>query len=306
MGEGGEFDLIRELLARWGARASGIGDDAALIDLPPGHRLVASVDSAVDEVHFRRGWLAPREIGYRATAAALSDLAAMAAHPVAMLIAFAIPADWLDVIGDVAEGIGEMAEGAGATIAGGNLTRSSVFSITTTVLGSVERPLQRVGARLGDRVYVTGRLGGPAAALRALSRGLVPDEHHRIRFARPLPRLREARWLADRGATAAVDISDGLHADVGHLAAASGVRLAIALERLPVMPGVAPAEAAASGEEFELVVTAAGELDTAAFEREFGIPLTAIGDAVAGRAGVDATLGGERVARIAGHDHFSR
>src|SRR5687767_4676519 len=196
MGEGAEFDLIRALVARWGSIARDIGDDAALIDIPSGQRLVASVDSAVEGVHFRRGWLTPYEIGFRATAAALSDLAAMAATPHSILIAFSLPSDWLDDIASVADGIGSMARAVGASIAGGNITRAPVFSITTTVLGTVVQPLSRSGAQPGDRIYVTGRLGGPAAALRALEGGRVPDDVHRSRFASPTPRLDEARWLA--------------------------------------------------------------------------------------------------------------
>ena len=306
MGAGAEFDLIRALVARWGSQASGIGDDAALIAIPPGHTLVASVDSAVDGVHFRRGWLTPRAIGYRSAAAALSDLAAMAATPTAMLIALAIPAEWRADVAAVADGIGDMAGAADVVIAGGNVTSAPVFSITTTVLGVVIRPLLRSGARPGDRVYVTGSLGGPAAALRALESDVMPDDDHRARFTHPVPRLREARWLAEHDATAAIDISDGLLADLGHLAAASGLRLQIDLDLLPVMRGVSALQAAASGEEYELAITSHEPLDVAAFGAEFGIPLTAIGVAAAGDPGVEATQGGQRVAPIAGHDHLSR
>ena len=306
MGAGAEFDLIRSLVARWGPRAQGIGDDAALIDIPAGHQLVASVDSAVDGVHFRRDWLTPGEIGYRATAAALSDLAAMAAMPVAMLVAFAIPDDWISTIPEVADGIGEMAASAGATIAGGNVSRAAVFTITTTVLGVVQRPLRRDGVRSGDRIYVTGRLGGPGDAVRAFAGGSMPDDASRGRFARPAPRIREAQWLAAHGATACIDISDGLLADLAHLAAASGTVLSIDLDRLPLLAGSSPMDAAASGEEYELAISAPVELNVRAFEAEFNLPLTEIGTAGAGTPGVQALLGGKRVAPIAGHDHLSR
>lgn len=306
MGDGAEFDLIRSMVARWGSLAKDIGDDAALLDVPDGHRMVASVDAAVDGVHFRREWLTAAEIGYRATAAALSDLAAMAATPAAILVALSIPSDWVDSLGDVADGIGAMAKAAGATIAGGNITRAPVFSITTTVLGSVARPLERSGARPGDRIYVTGRLGGPGAALRALNAGRAPDEAHRARFAHPVPRLAEARWLARAGATAAIDISDGLLADLAHLAAASGVGLSIDLDRLCIVAGESPAAAAGSGEEYELAIAAGGPVDVADFERKFGVPLTEIGVVTAGLPAVDVTLAGERVAPAGGHDHLSR
>ena len=306
MGGGAEFDLIRALVARWGSLAKGIGDDAAVVDIPERHRLVASVDSAVEGVHFQREWLTPHEIGYRATAAALSDLAAMGATPHAILVAFSLPPEWLGDITGVADGIGEMARMAEASIAGGNVTRAPVFSITTTVLGSAVRVLPRSRARPGDRIYVTGRLGGPAAALRAFERGGVPDDAHRARFAAPVPRLREARWLAGHSATAAVDISDGLLADLGHVAAASMVRLSVDLDALAVMKGISPLDAASSGEEYEIAVASTDPIDTAEFEAEFGIPLSNIGIVVQGDPGVDATIGGERVAPIAGHDHLSR
>lgn len=305
MGPGGEFDLIRQLVARWGSRAQGIGDDAAVLEPPPDHRLVASVDSAIDGVHFRRDWLTPREIGYRAAAAALSDIAAMAATPLAVLVALAIPDDWLREVGDIADGIGDLAGSMSVPIVGGNVSRAATFSITTTVLGAARSPLTRGGVRAGHRIYVTGRFGGPGAAIGRLGEGRVPDEAHRRRFATPVPRIREAQWLAERGAAAAIDISDGLLADLRHLAAASEVHLSIDLDRLPTVAGVEPEDAATSGEEYELAVSAGSALDSAAFEAEFGIPLSEIGVAVEGTPGVAATIAGKRVAPPAGHDHFS-
>ena len=98
-----------DLLGRWGDRARGVGDDAAILDVPPGEQLVVSTDSSIEDRHFRRAWLSPREIGYRATAAALSDLAAMGARPLGVIVAIAVPTDWRDSIGDLADGIGEAA-----------------------------------------------------------------------------------------------------------------------------------------------------------------------------------------------------
>lgn len=305
MGPGGEFDLIRQLVTRWGSRAQGIGDDAAILEPPPGLHLVASVDSAVEGVHFRRDWLSAREIGYRAAAAALSDLAAMAATPLGILVALAIPREWLREVNDIADGIGDLAGRMSAPIVGGNVSRAPTFSITTTVLGAARTPLTRGGVCPGHLLYLTGRFGGPGAAIHALERGRLPDDSHRDRFARPVPRIPEAQWLAERGATAAIDISDGLLADLQHLAAASRVHLSIDLDRLPTVAGVEPEHAASSGEEYELAVSTASAIDTADFEAAFGIPLTRIGVAVEGPAGVAATIAGKRVAPLAGHDHFS-
>src|SRR5882672_2613293 len=107
LGPGAEFDVIRALLVRWGDRAAGIGDDAAVLRLTRGDALVTSVDSSVEGRHFKREWLSPREIGYRAVAAALSDLAAMAARPIGVLIAFALPEAWRNELGAIADGIGD-------------------------------------------------------------------------------------------------------------------------------------------------------------------------------------------------------
>ena len=306
LGPGGEFDVIRGLLARWGSRATGIGDDAAVLEVPAGERLVVSTDSSVEGVHFRRDWLTAREIGYRATAAALSDLAAMAATPLGMVIALALPRSWRDALGDLAEGIGDAAELSGTPIVGGDLTGASELSIAVTVFGTARAPLARSGARPGDRICVTGMLGGPARAIAALTAEEAPDADARSRFAHPLPRLREARWLADRGATALVDVSDGLVADAGHLAAASGVRLVLDLDRVPCMAGVEPTAAAASGEEYELLVALPPSAAVHDFEQLFRLPLTEVGRAEAGGTpGVEARSLGSRVAPPRGYDHFS-
>ena len=305
LGAGREFDAIRRLVARWGDRAVGIGDDAAVLDVPAGERLVASVDSFVERRHFPRGWLAPHDLGWRAATAALSDLAAMAARPIGALVALAIPAEWetdLDALGD---GIGAACAAVGAPIVGGNLTRAAELSITTTVLGAARTPLTRSGVRPGDTLYATGRFGGPGAAVAALLRGERPAPEALARFAHPAARIGEAIWLAERGAHAAIDVSDGLAADLGHLAAASGVRLEVALDALPLLPETTPQAGAASGEEYEVVVSAPAPIDASAFAERFGIPLTAIGRAVAGGSEVVLTLRGERVAPASGHDHFS-
>jgi thiamine-monophosphate kinase len=305
LGPGEEFDVIRQLLVRWGARAEGVGDDGAVLELPRGDALVASVDAAVEGRHFRRGWLSAREIGYRAAAAALSDLAAMAARPTGMLIALIVPPTWRGDLLDIADGIGDAADIARVKIRGGNVSGGGeLLSITTTVFGSAYTPLTRGGARLGDGVYVTGTLGGPVGELEALESG-APHTAHRERFVRPVPRIMEALWLAERGATAAIDISDGLAADAQHLASASGVCLRLDPARIPLCAGVAAEDALRSGEEYELIVTAPRGLDVAEFEVRFGLPLTRVGEIVDGRP-ESVTITGDRVASTPGFDHFSR
>jgi len=309
LGPGREFDVIRDLVRRWGTAARGIGDDAAVLDIPAGSRLVASTDATVENVHFRREWLDPAEIGYRAATAALSDLAAMAASPIAMLVAMSIPRDWRAAVGEIAEGIGDAARLFAAPITGGNLTGGAELALTVTVLGATARPLGRDGARVGDLLYLTGTLGGPRCALAAWESGRAPTAEHRARFARPTARIREALWLASRGATASIDISDGLVADVRHIAAASGVDACIEVDAIPVVSGASPREAAVSGEEYELAVTANRAIDEHAFAREFGVPLTRVGViTAAGAGGAEVLLRshGKFVDLPAGHDHFSR
>jgi thiamine-monophosphate kinase len=302
LGPGAEFDAIRSLLDRWGPLTVGIGDDAAVLDLPRGDRLVVSVDSAVENLHFRRGWFTAREIGNRAVVAALSDLAAMAARPLGVLVAFAVPDSWREELPGLGDGVGAAVAAAGTVIRGGNITAAAEMSITTTVLGTVFQPLERRGARAGDRVYVTGALGGPRAALRSLAQGAPPGVH-RERLVSPAARIHEARWLAERGASAAIDISDGLVADLRHLAAASSVGITLDAARLPCAAGVDIETALVSGEEYELVVTAPAPFDVAAFERRFSLPLTEIGAVSAMRPG-EVRVIGARVAGAVGHDHF--
>ncbi|MDP9206222.1 MAG: thiamine-phosphate kinase [Gemmatimonadota bacterium] len=303
LGPGKEFDIVRTLLAEWGNSAERIGDDAAILEVPPGEKLVVSTDTSVEGVHFRREWLNHFEIGYRATAAALSDLAAMAARPLGLVIALTLPDADRHEARTIATGIGEGASAVLCPIVGGDLSSGKVLSLTITALGSVARPLSRAGAEPGQRVYVTGRLGGPAAALRAWHAGKEPNERDRARFANPVPRIDAAIGLSRRGATSAIDISDGLIADVAHIAAASKVSIEIDLARVPRFGDAAPMEAASSGEEYEIAVTAP-EIDVAQFTSEFGLDLTEIGRVVAGPPRVEVLNDGKPVTAPPGFDHF--
>ncbi|MEP7065709.1 MAG: thiamine-phosphate kinase [Gemmatimonadota bacterium] len=307
LGPGKEFDIIRELLARWGPRALGIGDDAAMLHVPAGEQLVVSTDSSVEHIHFERAWLTPREIAYRATMAALSDLAAMAASPLGVLLALGLPKSWLDAAGELGDGVADALDRAETLVRGGDITGASDLTIGVTVLGSTSAPLRRNHARLGDTVYVTGVLGGPGAALAAFEGGRVPAAAARERFAHPVARIMEAIWLARGGARAGIDISDGLFADAGQMAAASGVRIQIDLERLPVMEGVTPHDASMSGEEYELIVCAPA-LNASAFSRANRLELTAIGrvvEPIPDGIGVTLRMNGEPLAPAQGFRHFS-
>jgi thiamine-monophosphate kinase len=307
MGPGREFDAVRALLAQWGSAAEGVGDDGAVLDVPTGSKLVVSTDTTVEDVHFRRPWLTPDEIGWRATQAALSDLAAMGAAPLGVLLALTVPRDWRPQLKALAEGIANATRSVRVPIVGGDVTDGDRLALAITVLGHAVAPLTRGGARPGDTLYVTGRLGGPGAALAAWESGATPAPTARARFAWPEARIAAGLWCAARGATAAIDLSDGLAGDVAHLAAASGVTCVLELDRVPTLDGVSVDAALASGEEYELLL-AAPSLDAAAFAAAHGgLPLTAIGrvEAAQGAGAVRAERGGHPAAMPRAHDHFA-
>jgi len=206
----------------------GIGDDAAVI-APPAEALVWTVDAAVEGVHFRRDLLTLGDLGYRATMAAASDLAAMGAAPIGLLSALVLPS-WVsdEDLEALAGGQREAAAALGTAVIGGNLSRGSELSITTTALGTAARPLTRAGAQPGDAIWMAGPVGLAAAGLAALSRGTSPEASGGAVAAavaawrRPRARLAEGLRAAGH-ARAAIDVSDGLASDVAHVARASGV-----------------------------------------------------------------------------------
>jgi thiamine-monophosphate kinase len=310
LGPGGEFDRIRAIIAGLGAAAGPLGDDCALV--PFGNTTLAlSIDASLEGVHFRTSWLGFPEIGWRATAAALSDLAAEGAEPIGVLVSLGVPSDGegdsVDSAAEIMMGVAAAAQSVGAKVLGGDLARAERYLVDVCVVGKVERPVRRAGARSGDGVWVTGTLGGVGTALRELQAGRRPDPESLRRFAHPEPRVAAGRWLAGKGATAMIDLSDGLAGDARHLAAASGLAVDIALERVPCWIGVQPLLAARSGEEYELLVTlpsAFGESQAAAFAQIHDLPLTRIGTCAAGPAGVRFTDRGVPVAVPGGFDHF--
>jgi thiamine-monophosphate kinase len=327
LGAGAEFDLIRRFYGP-GATAGasrmpdavrvGSGDDCAVVR---GDGIALSVDISVEGVHFRRDWLEPEEIGYRAAAAALSDLAAVAAVPIGVLASLAIEAgDAHDVAPRIMDGVRAAAAGAHAALLGGDMSRiSGPLVLDIVVVGNAHRPVLRRGARAGDSVWVTGELGASSTAVRAWLRGDVPEAAARLAFALPTPRIAEAAWLAMRGAVdAMIDLSDGLAGDVAHLAAASGVRIIIDAPSIPVHPVVrvdAPDRADAvrlaltGGEDYELCLAArpgAIERIAQAFMDTFNVPLTRIGTVHEG-SGVALRMPGGAIvdAPYTGHDHFA-
>jgi thiamine-monophosphate kinase len=297
LGPGGEFDRIRAIWGRLGRRAAGLGDDAALITLG-GQRLALSCDLTLEERHFKLGWLEPEEIGWRAGAAALSDLAAVAAEPQGVLATVGVPAERSgDFLVRLMDGLADAAAAVGALVWGGDLVRSERVLVDVFVVGLADRPVERRGAKVGDGLYVTGRLGAPHAAVQAWLAGRKPAPALRERYARPVPRVAEARWLRDHGATAMIDVSDGLVGDAGHLAAASGVAIELDARLVPLhqtIPRSSAEVALIGGEEYELLVTLPDRADSAdfadgsrEFENRFGLPLTRIGTV---RSGTGVTV----------------
>jgi len=300
----GEFELLarlRERLPPPGPRLRvGSGDDAA-ITVPEG-ATATSVDALVEGVHFRREQSSLSQIGHKALAVALSDLAAMGAEPGEAYAVLGVPGD-LEEEGciELLDGLAKLAAATGTSIAGGDLTRAPVLTLAMTVVGHAPAPEQlvtRAGAQPGDALAVTGELGGAAAGLLLLDRGgpLNGEEKQLVaRQLEPQPRLAEGHALAAAGAKAMIDLSDGLGGDATRLAEASGAAMRIDAEALPVATGVAelarasgrdPLELAVSGgEDYELLVALPPErlvAARAALQEGTGVALTRIGEVVAG------------------------
>jgi thiamine-monophosphate kinase len=312
-----EADLIRAFTRAAPAAGEGvllgIGDDAALLAPPRGEQLVATVDAVVEGVHFDRRFR-PADVGWKALAVNLSDLAAMGARPLWALCALATPRDADPrALTAVGRGLAACARAHGIALAGGNVSAASELSLTVTVVGAVAaaRALTRGGARAGDILLVSGTLGDAALGLEPGAPAVAAR-----RQRRPVPRLGLGRALGGV-ASAGMDLSDGLLQDLPRLCAASGVGAEVAIGALPLSPAHRRATrgradpwalAAGGGEDYELLVAVPRRrlpraLAAAAAAR---VPLTPIGRIVPG-AGVDARLPGGaryRPAR-AGHDHLS-
>lgn len=226
----GEFALIGRLTAVGGQFAGvplGPGDDAAVVAVPDG-RVVACTDMLVEGRHFRLDWSTPEQVGHKAIAQNAADIYAMGAHPTAFLVALGCPADTpVDVLERLNAGIRAEAELLNAPVVGGDLVQSAQLTIAVTALGDLagRAAIVRSGARAGDIVAVAGRLGYSAAGLAALTAGRAEPALLIEAHCRPRPPYESGLIAAEAGATAMIDISDGLCADLGHIAKASDVRI---------------------------------------------------------------------------------
>lgn len=324
----GERAFLQSLRARTthladqhGPRAGlklGIGDDCAILQPPPGHRICVTTDFSLETIHFRRDWHTPESVGHRCLARGLSDLAAMGAAPLAAFLSLALPAELVQPRrGQLAwrerflAGFLALAEKYRVPLAGGDTALSPLFPIERTqgsmstgwaladivLVGSAprRRALLRSGAKAGDRIYVTGHLGGAAAELAQLAANPRRFRHCRIGVTGspnphphlfPEPRLSVGAWLLkNRRATAAIDISDGLSTDLDHLCEESVLAAVVNTERLPLHPFVQPKSrpitdeslelALHGGEDYELLFTASP--DAKIPRRIAGVPIACIG-----------------------------
>ncbi len=331
----GELELVRRIRnSPGGSRTlgvlTGIGDDTAVLSLTPGVSLLATTDLVIEGIHFRRSSATPRDIGWKAMAVNLSDIAAMGGTPRWALVAVALPGSArIDDVEACYDGMREAAGPHGVVIVGGDTSVSpDGWVINVTVLGEHSgTPRLRSMARPGDAVAVTGSLGRSAAGLAVLERGADPGrgisaaalEEIMSAHLRPVARIEEGRWLGAQATVhALMDCSDGLATDLAHICRESRVSARVFLERLPVSPAVAEAGralgrdpiewATTGGEDYELLLTCEAGAATGLAEdlrAATGTALTVIGEVRSGAPGVSwIGAGGALVPVAAGYEHF--
>jgi len=297
---GSELGLIAQIRRRAGQTGRGglrlgIGDDCALLAPRAGEEIAVTTDLSIDGRHFRLDWHSAESVGHRALARGLSDLAAMGARPVGAFLSLGLPREltvasglrraWVDRFLD---GLLALAEVHKTPLAGGDLAESPLAMADIVLVGAVPsgKALLRSGARVGDLLYVTGVLGGAAAGLAALER-LATDKAPAARripkkmevllapHLYPQPRIAQGLWLMRHGASAALDLSDGLSTDLAHLCEESGVSAEVEANALPIAPGATLVQALHGGEDYELLFTAPA--GTRIPRKIGGVPVTRIG-----------------------------
>lgn len=312
MDEVARIAMLARLLARSAGTVGvevGIGDDAAVLaGGGDGSKLVWTIDEQVEGTHFRRELLSWQDVGYRSLMAAASDIAAMGARPLGALAALVLPEGLDDEeLEQIARGQADASAAIATPIVGGNLARGPVVSVATTVLGLSSRPVLRTGARAGDGVWMAGSVGLAAAGLAALEQDVADDQPLQAAvgaWRRPAARIADGLAMREV-ASAAIDVSDGLARDLGHVAEASGVCIVIeesAIAADGALVGAAralgrdPVDLALhGGEDYALVATARSAIE--GFRR--------IGEVIAGRGLVLRGAGGDRPLEARGFDHFA-
>ncbi len=317
----GEFEIIR----RYFANASGdhpqvqlgIGDDCALTTLPPDTQLALSIDTLVEGVHFLPD-IAPADLAWRLLGSAVSDLAAMGASPAWITLALTLKdsdSEWLE---QFSKGLSEACHQYGVSLIGGDTTSGSINVLSAQVHGFVEtgKGLKRSGAQPGDLIFVSGSLGDSRAGLATLTGELAANEYLLTRYLRPTPRVELGVALRDI-ASAAIDISDGLLADLGHILKQSQVAAEIECSQLPISEVLAQSVsqpcadhwALTGGEDFELCFTVPSEKSASVVElaKVLSLNLTEIGCIVAGE-GIQLTDKGvvKALPETFGFDHFQK
>jgi thiamine-monophosphate kinase len=277
------IDRVRRRAGRGAGVITGIGDDCAVLRVPAGHQLLVTTDFSLENVHFRRAWHPPEVVGWRCLTRGLSDIAAMGGEPRAAFLSLALdrgtPQAWVSKFLD---GLSKAAAEFRIPLAGGDTAQSDGgIQADIVVVGSVPRgkAVLRSGARVGDRIYVTGELGGSAAALTQLKKGNIRSKDYKRHF-HPVARVQVGQWLRRRGlASAMIDTSDGLSTDLGHLCEESGLGAVIDLVAIPRALVGRPKETVSidlalhGGEDYELLFTSSKTIPPSIA----GVPVTPIG-----------------------------
>ncbi|MFD1325791.1 thiamine-phosphate kinase [Micromonospora sonneratiae] len=305
----GEFGLIARVTARLDVGPTcllGPGDDAAVVSAPDA-RVVASTDVLVEGRHFRRDWSSAADIGHRAAAANLADIAAMGAVPTALLVALCLPAEvdvrWAE---ELADGLGAEAARVGASVVGGDMSASPTLTVAATALGDLggRPPVLRDGARAGDVVAIAGRLGYAAAGYTVLSRGFRTPKLLVEAYRRPQVPYGAGPQAARYGATAMIDVSDGLLADLGHIATASRVGIDLCADAFDVPDQMRDAAHALGVDPYAWVLSGGDDHALAAtFPEDLGVPdgWRMVGHVVHGGG---LTVDGKPYKGATGWDHF--
>ena len=305
----GEFGLIQRVTggkAQPPSTLLGPGDDAAVVAAPDG-RVVATTDVLVEGVHFRLDWSTPEQVGRKAAAVNMADVAAMGAVPTALLVGLGCPADTpIGTVEEIMAGLHQEAASAGAGIVGGDMVTAGQLVISITALGDLRgvRPVTRSGAQVGDVIAVRGRLGWAAAGLAVLGRGFRSPVAVVGAQRVPEPPYAAGIQAAAAGATAMVDTSDGLLADLGHIAAASEVAIDVRTDLLPVHQRLVDVANALGSDPRHWVLTGGEDHAlVAAFPEPAAVPADwqTIGTV---RRGEGVTVDGQRYERPAGWEHW--